>query len=87
MPAKSKAQQKYFGMMLAVKRGEIPISQMPKNMQKRARQMMKSMSEAKMMEYAGTPTKKLPNRVKPAKAKRSEINKLVKKAFKVKRYG
>lgn len=58
MPAKSKAQQKFMGMVLATKRGEM------KGASPAVKSAAKSMSAASAKKYAGTKTKGLPNKVK-----------------------
>ncbi len=50
MPAKSKAQQKAAGAALAAKRGDIP----KKDLKGASRQMVKSMSESQLREFAKT---------------------------------
>ena len=60
MPAKSKAQQKAAGAALSAKRGE-----RPKSLLKGAsRQMVKSMSEKQLEEFASGPRKGKPERVR-----------------------
>lgn len=58
MPAKSKAQQKFMGMVLATKRGEM------KGASPAVKKAAKSMSASSAKKYAGTKTKGLPTRVK-----------------------
>jgi hypothetical protein len=60
MPAKSKAQQKAAGAALSVKRGERPKS----SLKGASRQMVKSMSEKQLEEFASGPRKGKPERVR-----------------------
>ena len=60
MPAVSKQQQKFMGLVLAYKRGEIPASKVSKNV----KQVAASMSEKELEKYAGTKHKGLPKKVK-----------------------
>jgi len=56
MPAVSKAQQKFFGMVLAAKRGEKPASSA-------VAKAAKSMTATQARDFAKTKTKKLPEHV------------------------
>lgn len=72
MPAKSKAQQKAAGAALAAKRGEVKKSAL----KGASRQMVNSMSETQLEEFASTKRKGKPDYVKASpipqqKAKRS----------------
>ncbi|AEQ50451.1 DUF3008 family protein [Pelagibacterium halotolerans] len=58
MPAKSKAQQKAAGAALAAKRGEIP----KKELKGASRDMVDSMTEKELEEFASTKRKDLPNK-------------------------
>ena len=60
MPAKSKAQQKAAGAALSAKRGERPTS----SLKGASRQMVKSMSEEQLEEFASGPRKGKPERVR-----------------------
>jgi hypothetical protein len=60
MPAKSKAQQKAAGAALSAKRGERPKS----SLKGASRQMVKSMSEEQLEEFASGPRKGKPERVR-----------------------
>ena len=60
MPAKSKAQQKAAGAALSAKRGERPVSKL----KGASRQMVKSMSEGQLEEFASGPRKGKPERVR-----------------------
>jgi hypothetical protein len=57
MPAKSKAQQKTAGAALSAKRGETPKSKL----QSASRDMMESMTEKQLEEFAATKTKNKPD--------------------------
>ncbi len=59
MPARSKAQQKAAGAALAVKRGEADKS----GLQGAAREMLDSMSEQELEEFAATSRRDLPERI------------------------
>ncbi|MBX4929107.1 DUF3008 family protein [Rhizobium binae] len=56
MPAKSKAQQKAAGAALSAKRGETP----KKELKGASRQMVESMSERQLEEFASTKRKGKP---------------------------
>jgi len=60
MPAKSKAQQKAAGAALSAKRGERPKS----TLKGASRQMVKSMSEEQLEEFASGSRKGKPERVR-----------------------
>jgi hypothetical protein len=60
MPAKSKAQQKAAGAALSAKRGEQPVSKL----KGASRQMVKSMSEDQLEEFASGSRKGKPERVR-----------------------
>jgi hypothetical protein len=57
MPAKSKAQQKAAGVALSAKRGETPKSKL----KGASRDMMESMTEKQLEEFAATKTKNKPD--------------------------
>ena len=59
MPAKSKAQQKAAGAALSAKRGETPKSKL----RGASKQMVESMSEKQLEEFASTKRKGKPERV------------------------
>lgn len=59
MPSVSTKQQKFMGLVLAYKRGEIPGSKVSKNV----RQVAASMSEKELEKFAGTKHKGLPRKV------------------------
>ena len=72
MPAKSKNQQKLFGMALAYKRGEL------KDANDDVKQLAASMSEQQLKDYASTNRKNLPN--KKASFTFDQLSNIVKKA-------
>ena len=59
MPAKSKAQQKAAGAALSAKRGDTPKSKL----KGASKQMVESMSEKQLKEFAATKRKGKPERV------------------------
>ncbi|NEJ72473.1 DUF3008 family protein [Rhizobium phaseoli] len=59
MPAKSKAQQKAAGTALSAKRGETP----KKELKGASKQMVESMSEKQLEEFASTKRKGKPEHV------------------------
>ena len=59
MPAKSKAQQKAAGAALAAKRGQTPKSRL----KGASKEMVESMSERQLEEFASTKRKGKPERV------------------------
>lgn len=59
MPAKSKAQQKAAGAALAAKRGQAPKSRL----KGASKEMVESMSERQLEEFASTKRKGKPGRV------------------------
>ena len=60
MPSRSVKQQKFMGLVLAYKRGEIPASKVSKNV----KQVADAMSEKELEKFAGTKHKGLPKKVK-----------------------
>ena len=60
MPARSKAQQKAAGAALSAKRGETPKSKL----KGASREMVKSMSEKQLEDFASGPRKGKPERVR-----------------------
>jgi hypothetical protein len=75
MPALSKQQQKFMGLVLAYKRGQIPANKVSKNV----KQVAASMSEKELEKYAGTKHKGLPKRVesKTPKISVTELQKII----------
>jgi len=79
MPALSKKQQQFMGLVLAYKRGEIPASKISKNV----KQVAASMSEKELEKFAGTEHKGLPTKVKKESTFRipmEELQKIVRSA-------
>jgi hypothetical protein len=77
MPAISQKQQKFMGLVLAYKRGEVPASKVSKNV----KQVAASMSEKELEKYAGTKHKGLPKKVESlsmSETKKTKIRKMVK---------
>ena len=60
MPALSKKQQKFMGLVLAYKRGEVPASKVSK----KVKLVAAKMSEKELEKFAGTEHKGLPTKVK-----------------------
>jgi hypothetical protein len=76
MPSVSQKQQKFMGLVLAYKRGEIPASKVSKNV----KQAAASMSEKELEKYAGTKHKGLPKKVRSESKMRipfKELQKIV----------
>jgi hypothetical protein len=71
MPAKSKQQQKFFGVVKAMQKGDIPKKG-------EAGEVAKDMSKKEVDKYAGTKHKGLPKKVKKETMKISDIKKMVK---------
>ena len=63
MPAVSRVQQKAAALALAAKRKKIPVSQLKGS----SKAMYKSMTASQLEDFAATPRKKLPQRVKRKK--------------------
>jgi predicted nucleic acid binding AN1-type Zn finger protein len=77
MPATSIKQQKFMGLVLAYKRGEIPASKVTKNV----KQVADSMSEKELEKYAGTKHRGLPKKVKSEfRIPVSELKRMVKES-------
>jgi hypothetical protein len=68
MPAKSKKQQMAAGAALSAKRGRRPKS----SLRGASKQMVESMSETQLEEFAHTKRKKLPKRASSAKKRSSK---------------
>lgn len=68
MPAVSKAQQKAAGAALSAKRGETPKSKL----KGASREMVKSMSEKQLEEFASTKRKGKPEHVADAPKKKTK---------------
>ena len=77
MPSKSKAQQRFFGMVDAYKKGDLPDAS------SEVKKAAKSMSTKKVKDFAKTKHRGLPNKVrKKKKLKESDIRKIVESALK-----
>lgn len=76
MPAKSKSQQRFFGMVDAYKKGEL------KNASKKIKDAAKGMSKKEVKKFASTKTKGLPEKVDENKVtvNESQLKSLVKEA-------
>lgn len=72
MPAKSRQQQKFMGLVLAYKRGQIPASKVSKNV----KQVASAMSEKELEKFAGTKHKGLPRKIE-ALMPMSELRKII----------
>jgi hypothetical protein len=71
MPAKSKKQQMAAGAALSAKRGRRPKS----SLRGASKQMVESMSEGQLEEFAHTKRKKLPKRASSSKKRSSKKSK------------
>jgi len=72
MPAKSKAQQRLFGMAYAVKKGELSLAEVPAGVRDKVRQIVRRMSLQDVKDFASTKRKGLPaHKSKKAAKKRS----------------
>ena len=81
MPAVSQKQQKFMGLVLAYKRGEIPASKVSKNV----KQVAAKMSEKELEKFAGTEHKGLPKKVEAiamGESKKKKISKMVSETVK-----
>ncbi len=74
MPAKSKQQQKFFGVVKAMQAGDIPKKG-------EAGEVADDMSKKEVDKYASTKHKGLPKKVKQETMKRSEIKQMVREEF------
>ena len=74
MPALSKKQQQFMGLVLAYKRGEVPASKVSKNV----KQVAAKMSEKELEKFAGTEHKGLPTKVKKESSLRIPVKELQK---------
>ena len=80
MPAKSKAQQRFFGMVDAVQKGEMPKKDASKSVRKAA----DSMTRKEVKKFASTKTNKLPDHVKNEQIERiikESIRKVLKEDY------
>ena len=72
MPAKSKAQQRFFGLVRSVQKGDTPKSDVSSDVKKAA----KTMTKKEVDDFAKTKTKKLPEKVK--KITESQLKNIIK---------
>lgn len=75
MPAKSKAQQKFMGMVLAAKRGQL------KNPSSAVKKAAGSMSAKSAKDFASTKRSKLPKNVKKSPTRSELLKKMKTKKF------
>lgn len=64
MPAKSKSQQHFMGMVYALKSGKLKPSKLPKSVAAKVKKAAGSMSKKSAKDFASTKTKGLPKKVK-----------------------
>jgi hypothetical protein len=64
MPAVSKAQQHFMGMVHAYQRGELDLSKFPKDVADHIRHTAKTMTQKASKKYASTKLKNLPDYVR-----------------------
>ena len=69
MPARSKQQQKFFGLALAVKKGDVPKSDVSKDV----KDIVDKMSKKDIEDFASTKHKGLPNKIE------AQLEELIKK--------
>ena len=63
MPAKSKSQQHFMGMVYALKSGKLKPSKLPKSVAAKVKKAAGSMSKKSAKDFASTKTKNLPKKV------------------------
>lgn len=63
MPAKSKAQQHFMGMVRAFQRGELNLADVPSAVADKVKSAAKSMTAKSVRKFAKTPTSELPAHV------------------------
>ena len=64
MPAKSKAQQRFMGMVYAYKKGKKKKKDIPKNIQDKVVATASAMKDKDILDFVHTDTKNLPVKVK-----------------------
>ena len=74
MPAKSKQQQKFFGVVKSMQAGDIPKKGA-------AGKVAKDMSKKEVDKYASTKHKGLPKKVKQETMKKSELKEMIREEF------
>ena len=62
MPAKSKQQQKFFGLVRAYQKGEIKAKDLPEDIREKIINTAKNMSNQDVKDYAKTKHKNLPKK-------------------------
>ena len=77
MPAKSKAQQKFFGLVRSVQKGETPKSDVSKSVKKAAN----SMSKKEVDKFAKTKRKGLPEKITEHKITIDQLKDIIKEAI------
>ena len=78
MPAQSKKQQKFMGIVRAIQKGEAPASKFSK----KARKVAKDMKKKDVEDFASTKHKGLPKKVKRESRVKSLIRKMVREIMK-----
>ncbi len=63
MPAKSKSQEHFFGMVRALQKGELDTKNVPPKVKQKIRKVADSMSATEVNKFAKTKTKNLPDHV------------------------
>ena len=63
MPAESKSQQRFFGMVSAYKSGELDLGKIPESLRKKIRKAAGDMSDKQVDDYASTKHKGLPEKL------------------------
>jgi len=74
MPAKSKQQQKFFGVVKAMQKGDIPKKG-------EAGEVADDMSKKEVDKYASTKHKGLPKKVKQETMKKSRLKEIIREEF------
>ena len=77
MPAKSKAQQKFMGIVHSIQKGDAPASKFSKKAQKVAKSIKKKDAE----DFASTKHKGLPKKVKQETMKKSRLKEIIREEF------
>ena len=78
MPSVSKQQQKFFGLVRALQKGDVS----PSSVTKKARDAAKDMKKSDVKKYAATKHKGLPRKVKGETKVKSLIKKMVREELK-----
>ena len=77
MPSVSKQQQKFFGLVRALQKGDVS----PSSVTKKARDAAKDMKKSDVKKFASTKHKGLPRKVKGETKVKSLIKKMIEKNF------